>query len=190
MHSVGIVTYTAICSKIVRHALGRAVAAIADVELYGPSGHASSSQAGTQHLAEWPELFPFLTSNTQAAAAEHREVAIFILHSILESTRESFVEQMMDGLFNIFAVTLNDQNEDVRLMTLKALGKMAEFIDLDEKALIVGCRELTTKLLAHTFPVRRDTNLLYRACCRCCIKLLPLTTQMAPKSPSTYSKPF
>lgn len=44
----------------------------------------------------------------------------------------------MDGLFNIFAVTLNDQSEDVRLMTLRALGKMAEFIDLDEKALIVS----------------------------------------------------
>lgn len=128
--------------KIVRHALGRAVAAVADVELYGPSGHASSSQAGTQPLAEWPELFPFLTTNTQAAAAEHREIAIFILHSILESVRDTFVEQMMDGLFNIFSVTLNDQSEDVRLMTLRALGKMAEFIDLDEKALIVshsGC---------------------------------------------------
>jgi hypothetical protein len=133
-------------SKIVRHALGRAVAAIADVELYGPSAHASSSQAGTQPLAEWPELFPFLTSNTQAAAAEHREVAIYILHSILESTRDTFVEQMMDGLFNIFSVTLNDQSEDVRLMTLRALGKMAEFIDVDEKALIVRLRVVTADL--------------------------------------------
>lgn len=44
----------------------------------------------------------------------------------------------MDGLFNIFSVTLNDQNEDVRLMTLRALGKMAEFIDVDEKPLIVS----------------------------------------------------
>jgi hypothetical protein len=110
------------------------------MELYGPSAHASSSQAGTQPLAEWPELFPFLTSNTQAAAAEHREIAIFILHSILESVRDTFIEQMMDGLFNIFSVTLNDQDEDVRLMTLRALGKMAEFIDVDEKALIVSCR--------------------------------------------------
>ncbi|GHJ88473.1 hypothetical protein NliqN6_4875 [Naganishia liquefaciens] len=133
--------------KIVRHALGRAVAAIADVELYGPSGHASSSQAGTQPLAEWPELFPFLTTNTQAAAAEHREVAIFILHSILESVRDTFVEQMMDGLFNIFAVTLNDQSEDVRLMTLRALGKMAEFIDLDEKALIARYQALIPGML-------------------------------------------
>ncbi|KAJ9106381.1 hypothetical protein QFC21_001527 [Naganishia friedmannii] len=133
--------------KIVRHALGRTISAVADVELYGPSGHASSSQAGTQPLAEWPELFPFLTTNTQAPAPEHREVAIYILHSILETVRDTFVEQMMDGLFNIFTTTLNDQNEDVRLMTLRALGKMAEYIDVDEKPKIAQYQTLIPAML-------------------------------------------
>jgi hypothetical protein len=47
----------------------------------------------------------------------------------------------------IFGTTLADQDADVRLITLRALGKIAEYIESDQKDLVVSVLRLITILL-------------------------------------------
>jgi len=123
-------------SKIVRHGIARAIAAIADHDLYTPSGAPSSSTTPSSN--QWPDLIPFLTQTCQSANATHREAAIFVLYTVLDTVRDNFINDMMTGMFQIFGTTLADQDGDVRLITLRALGKIAEYIESDQKDLVVS----------------------------------------------------
>lgn len=124
-------------SKIVRHGIARAIAAIADYELYTPSTLPSSSTTPSSP-SQWPELIPFLTSTCSHPSPQAREAAIFVLFTILDTVRDSFVNDMMGGMFGIFGGTLGDQDGGVRLITLRALGKVAEYIEIDQQDFIVS----------------------------------------------------
>ena len=99
---------------------------------------------------QWPELMPFLTQTCQSPTATQRESAVFVLYTIWDTVRETFINEMMNGMFQIFGTTLGDQDASVRLITLRALGKIAEYIESDQKDLIVsnvssfGCRFYNT----------------------------------------------
>jgi hypothetical protein len=126
--------------------LARSIAAIADHELYAPSLVPSTSTAPP--ASQWPELIPFITQTCGSATAAHREAALFVLFTILDTIRDNFVNDMMTGMFQIFGTTLNDQDAGVRLITLRALGKVAEYIESDQKDMVVSwlvSNLLTTK---------------------------------------------
>lgn len=70
-----------------------------------------------------------------------------MLYTVLDTVRDNFINDMMTGMFQIFGTTLADQDADVRLITLRALGKIAEYIESDQKDLVVSVLRLNTILL-------------------------------------------
>ena len=73
----------------------------------------------------WPELFGFLVECTRSAAAEHRELSMLLLASLLES--EDIVDAVLRPHFAVLSSTLQTLLTDhtsshVRQATLKAVG--------------------------------------------------------------------
>ena len=67
----------------------------------------------------------------------HREVGSFILYTVLENIVEGFQDQLAD-LFQLFGRLLNDpQSLEVRIVSVRSLGEIAQLIDLDNKAELV-----------------------------------------------------
>ncbi len=121
-------------SKIVRHSLARSIASITDLELPVPQ-------------PQWPELLPFLSTHSQSPTPSHREISIFTLFIVLDCIHDAFdspANQNNGGgpfweMFGLFGRALVDpESEDVRVDALRALGKMAEYIEIDQKELIVS----------------------------------------------------
>ncbi|KAG2738800.1 ARM repeat-containing protein [Suillus brevipes Sb2] len=95
--------------KLVRHSAARVIAAAASIEL----------TAGT-----WPQLLPWLHQSCTSPQVAHREVAVFILFTVLDSI-----------LFKLFEGLLRDpESIEVRITTVRALGVIAQYIDSDDKA--------------------------------------------------------
>ena len=120
--------------SIVRHALARAVSAIAEIEL-------------TVQPIQWPGLLPGLYGAAQSPEVTHREVALYVLYSLLDTVAESF-EAELKQLFQLFATTLVDPaSSEVRLTTLRALAKVAEYISTDDKHDIRAFQDLIMPML-------------------------------------------
>jgi hypothetical protein len=86
-----------------------------------------------------------------AAAASpevsQRETAIYVLYSILDTVAESFDAHMKE-LFPLFAKSLMDpQSSEVRITTLRALAKVAEYIEPDAKHDIKAFQDLIMPML-------------------------------------------
>ena len=124
-------------SSIVRHALARAVSAIADIEL-------------TVKPVQWPTLLPGLYEAARSPNKSHRETAVYVLFSLLDTVAESF-ESEMQTLFQLFATTLGDpESGEVRMTTLRGLAKIAEYISTDDKADIKAFQNLVVPMLKVT----------------------------------------
>jgi hypothetical protein len=121
-------------SPLVRHALARAVSAIADIEL-------------TVQPIQWPTLMPGLYQAAQSPQASHRETAIYVLFSLLDTVAESFESHLKD-LFALFSKSLLDpESSEVRMTTLRALAKVAEYIQVEDKHDIKAFQELVVPML-------------------------------------------
>lgn len=126
-------------STLVRSAAGRFLAVLAEIEL----------TAGT-----WPELHPWLWSLASSPSAAHREVAlqsIFMLTDTLIITPAKpggTIEGHVLGLLQLFARTLSDESLAVRVFTLRAVGKLAEYIEVGEDAEIAACQSLVPSIVA------------------------------------------
>lgn len=113
--------------SIVRHSLARVISAIASVEL--PTG-------------TWPELLPFIQNLCSATSPVHRESGAFILFTILEVVIEGLQDKVADFL-KLFHQLLHDRESiEVRLVTVRALGTLAGYIDVDDKSEIVSFEDL------------------------------------------------
>lgn len=118
--------------SIVRHSLARVISAIASVEL----------STGT-----WPELLPFIQNLCNAPNAVNRESGAFILFTILEVVIEGVQDQVADFL-RLFNQLLNDKESiEVRLVTVRALGTLAGYIDVDDKVEIKAFQMLIPQIL-------------------------------------------
>lgn len=143
------------CSKIIRHSLARAVAAISDLELIAQP-------------PQWPTLLPFLSQHAHSPNATAREISIFTLFTILDCIHDAFDlpgRQQGAGqnpfweLFGLFGQALGDaESEDVRVDALRALGKMAEYIGADQKDLVVSGVSAVDVGLALTRPLCRNNS--------------------------------
>lgn len=132
-------------STIVRHALARAVSAIADLEL-------------TVNPPQWPDLLPGLYTAARSADRSHRETSVYVLFSLLDTVAESF-ESQLKPLFQLFATTLLDpESSEVRMTTLRALAKVAEYISTDDKHDIKAFQELIVPMLNVTQQAITDDD--------------------------------
>ncbi|RSH86663.1 uncharacterized protein EHS24_004934 [Apiotrichum porosum] len=121
-------------ASIVRHALARAVSAIADLEL-------------TVNPPQWPDLMPGLYQAAQSTEVIHRETAIYVLFSLLDTVVDTF-EEHLKTLFELFSKSLVDpQSGEVRMTTLRALAKVAEYITTEDKHDIKAFQELIVPML-------------------------------------------
>lgn len=96
---------------------------------------------------QWPTLLPALYSAAASPQVSHRETAIYVLFSILDTVAESAGAHMKE-LFPLFAKSLVDpESSEVRITTLRALGKVAEYIEGDAKHDIKAYQELILPML-------------------------------------------
>ncbi|KAL7421107.1 hypothetical protein Q5752_003991 [Cryptotrichosporon argae] len=121
-------------ASIVRHALARTVSAIADIEL-------------TVTPPQWPDLMPGLYGAAQSADVTHRETAVYVLFSLLDTIADTF-EAELQTLFKLFSTSLLDpQSGEVRMTTLRALAKVAEYITAEDKHDVKAFQELIVPML-------------------------------------------
>lgn len=105
--------------SLAKHSCARVISSIAKIDL---------------PLGEWHDLPGLLLQVAASGEAGNRDVGVYILFTLLESLEEAVADRWRDFL-PLFARTINDQESmSVRLNTLLALGKMAEFLNSDEHA--------------------------------------------------------
>jgi hypothetical protein len=119
---------------IVRHSAARVVSAIARIEL--PVGL-------------WQDLPGILLQAANSPKSDDREVATYVLYTLLETLEENMVSRWKDFLV-AFSRTINDsESMSVRLNTLLALGKMSEILNSEEHPqAIPALRELIPPMVA------------------------------------------
>jgi importin-4 len=87
--------------------------------------------------------------------AIHRESGAFILFTILEVVIEGLQDKVADFL-NLFRHLLADpESIEVRLVTIRALGTLAGYIDIEDKAEIVRdftCSSIVTHRAVESVP--------------------------------------
>ena len=104
-------------STLIRHSSARVVSAIAQIDL----------QDG-----EWAELPRILQQGANSEAARQREVAVYILFTLLEVASELFVDNASDML-TLFTRTIQDpESMEVRVNTMLAIAQLALGLDTDE----------------------------------------------------------
>lgn len=69
---------------------------------------------------------------------KHREVGIYIIFTVLEAIAEGFEDHMAE-FFRIFERLLVDpESLEIRITTVRALGVLAQYIDLEDKKDLVS----------------------------------------------------
>ncbi|KAI9451749.1 ARM repeat-containing protein [Lactarius psammicola] len=133
-------------NSLVRHSTARVIAAIAGIEI--PVGG-------------WPRLLPFLHETATSSQVAHREVGIYILYTVLETIVEGFQEHLQ-SFFKLFEGLLQDpESAEVRVTTVRSLGTIAQYIDMDEKADIKSFQNLLPlmiQVLAQTLEAGDEAN--------------------------------
>ncbi|KAM0750744.1 ARM repeat-containing protein [Meredithblackwellia eburnea MCA 4105] len=96
----------------------------------------------------WPELLPWLWSLASSTTPSHREVALQTLFMLLDTlvltpTKPGGgIEGHIPQLLDLFKGTLEDASLLVRVWTVRALGKLSEFIEDNETQEIAAFQSL------------------------------------------------
>lgn len=105
--------------QLARHSKARVIASIAKIDL---------------DEGKWQELPGILQQAATSDNAHHREVGIYIIYTLLETTPDMFQENMSDML-SLFNRTIQDpQSVEVRINTMLALSELAMVLDTEEDA--------------------------------------------------------
>ncbi|KAF9141348.1 hypothetical protein BGX30_004984 [Mortierella sp. GBA39] len=114
-----------------RHSTARVIATVGRVEI----------PANT-----WSELIAFLFQCSSSPTAGHREVGVYVIYAIFEVT-DAFAENLRQ-LLELFSRTIVDpESSVVRTTTVQALGKIADFIEDDQKEEIAMFSELVPHMV-------------------------------------------
>ncbi|ANB11517.1 Kap123p [Sugiyamaella lignohabitans] len=109
-------------TPLVRHTSSRVISAIAKIDV---------------DEGKWNELLPFLYQTCKSSSAAEREVAVYILYTLLEADADVLIDGSVE-LLHLFSHTINDpESLQVRVSTVLGLGKVSENIDttaVDSKA--------------------------------------------------------
>ncbi|GAA5974435.1 hypothetical protein JCM11641_003210 [Rhodosporidiobolus odoratus] len=123
-----------------RAAATRLVSAIAKIEL---------------EQGVWPELLPWLWQMSSAPTASHREVALQAIFMLIDlvavapSTAGGSGVNQIPALMELLAKTLADpESLNVRVWSIRALGKLAEFLEAGEDREIAAFQGLIPGVVA------------------------------------------
>ncbi|KIJ55832.1 hypothetical protein M422DRAFT_63753 [Sphaerobolus stellatus SS14] len=118
--------------SIVRHASARVIAAIAELEL---------------PLDLWPGLMPLLTQAATSNIVAQREIASFIIFSVI-ATIGGEIESQLSDAFKLFSNLIHDPDSlEVRVTSVKALGAVADYIENDQKGAIKQYQEIVPSII-------------------------------------------
>lgn len=160
-------------SDLVRHAAARVIASIASNEF----SHAT-----------WPQLLPYLIQTCMSGDVKHREVGIYIIFTVLEAIAEGFEDHMAE-FFKIFQRLLADpESLEIRITTVRALGVLAQYIDVEDKKELVSC---IFWLLCRCLMLDREhSKLCFLPYSRSSVKLLSLEMRMEQDNSLMFLKHF
>ncbi|BGP17525.1 hypothetical protein JCM10213v2_005558 [Rhodosporidiobolus nylandii] len=103
----------------------------------------------------WPELLPWLWNMSSAPVASHREVALQTIFMLLDSiaiapsTAGGQPVNQIPALMELLAKTLQDpESLNVRVWSIRALGKLAEFLETGEDKEIAAFQSLIPGVVA------------------------------------------
>ena len=100
-----------------RHSGARVIAAIAGLDLED---------------GEWNTLPGILLEAAKQPHVAHREVAVYILFTLLEAVGDGFADKL-PILFQLFSQTIRDpESSEVRINTMLALSRIAMLVDPEE----------------------------------------------------------
>ncbi|KAK4700212.1 importin-4, partial [Phenoliferia sp. Uapishka_3] len=104
---------------------------------------------------QWPELLPWLLALSADAVAAKREVALQTMYMLLDTlvltpTKPGGgIEHHISEFLVLFGKTLQDpESLSVRVWTVRALGKLSEFIEPDEATEIAGFQALVPGIVS------------------------------------------
>ncbi|CAO3649803.1 unnamed protein product [Mucor fragilis] len=113
--------------EIVRHSTARVISSIARIDV--PEN-------------KWPELLGFLNQACASTTAIHREVGTYCLYTLFEVIADFFMDHTAP-LYDLFSKAIVDpESKRVRVTTVLTLGKLAEFIETDDKENIKSFRNM------------------------------------------------
>ncbi|OBZ84924.1 putative importin subunit beta-4 [Choanephora cucurbitarum] len=113
--------------EIVRHSTARVISSIARIDM--PE-------------SKWPELLGFLNQACASTTAIHREVGTYCLYTLFEVIADFFMDHIAP-LFELFQKSIVDpESKRVRVTTVLTLGKLAEFIETEDKENIKSFRNM------------------------------------------------
>ncbi|KAJ2271144.1 hypothetical protein EV176_004081, partial [Coemansia sp. RSA 451] len=108
-------------NDLVRHSLARVISSIAKSDIPNQ---------------KWSDLIQFLYKCCQSPTSAHREIGVYVLDSLFETIGDTLSEHLQH-LFELFAVLINDpESLTVQVTTLEALGKMADYVDPDDRSAV------------------------------------------------------
>lgn len=137
-------------SNLVRHSLARVISAIAKVDIPNQ---------------KWGDLIQFLYTCCQSSTAAHREIGVYVLDSLIETIPET-MEAHLQHLFELFSALVNDpESLVVRVNTTEALGKVAEFIDPEDRAAVTTFQGLIPNIVQTLQQCLPDGNEDYAGRC-------------------------
>ncbi|ORX93243.1 ARM repeat-containing protein [Basidiobolus meristosporus CBS 931.73] len=118
---------------LTRHSAARVISSIAKLEL--PAN-------------KWTDLIQFLYQCCSSPNAGHREVGVYILFTLFEVIADFFQEHIRQ-LFELFKASIADpESKAVRVITLQALGKIADFIEPENKEEVKMFQDLVPAMVA------------------------------------------
>lgn len=137
-------------SVLVRNSVARVISEIAEIEL---------------PLNTWPALLPFLFNAVQSANAVHRQIAIFIFFTILDTLADesessgSSVDRYLPQIMGVFEKTLQDpESLDVRITTVRALGRVANNLETDAVGDLSAMQSAIPKMIEILHQCLQDTH--------------------------------
>lgn len=92
------------CRPIVRHAISRVIAVIAEQEL---------------STTRWPALLPWLNEMTSSTVTTSREVGVFVIYTCLESIMESQPAIIFEFIQHFARLLEDPQSLEVRITSLR-----------------------------------------------------------------------
>ncbi|KAF2098188.1 ARM repeat-containing protein [Rhizodiscina lignyota] len=104
-------------NTLARHSTARVIAAIAKIDLED---------------GEWTDLPNTLQQAAASETPRHREVAVYIIYTLLDTLGDFFMENL-SNLFALFSKTIQDPDSiEVRANTMLALSRVAMLLDPEE----------------------------------------------------------
>ena len=135
--------------KLVRHSAARVITAVAKVDF----------EAG-----EWTELPNILLQGAESTNARQREVAMYIIFTLIETMGDFFVEAL-PKLFQVFSTTIKDpESSEVRINTMLTISRVAMLIDTEEDDSALGSFQALipdmVKVLQATIEAEEETEVM------------------------------